>query len=93
MNAQTSVSAKGQIVIPKDVRERLRFAVGDRLDVIERPDGVFLRKRTKKSGETFEEITKRIRARVDYSGPALSIEDMGQAIDDMWAGGGPRWDK
>ena len=94
MNAQTSVSAKGQVVIPKDVRERLRFLPGDRLDVVERPDGVLLRKpKKKKTGETFEQITARIRARIKYDGPPVSIEDMDRAIAEMWAGGGPRWDK
>lgn len=92
MNAQTRLSAKGQVVIPKDVRDRYRFAVGDDLEVIERPDGVLLRKRPVKSGETFEEITARIRARVKYDGPAVSIEDMNQAIKDMWSRGGPNYD-
>lgn len=93
MNGRTTLSAKGQVVIPKDVRHRLMLMPGDRLDVVERPDGVLLRKSTRKNSESFEEITARIRARVKYDGAVVSIEEMDQSVADMWATGGPRWDK
>ncbi len=93
MNASTKLSAKGQVVIPKDVRDRLKLAPGDELDVVERADGVLLRKRRAKSGESFEAITERIRKIVNYQGPPVSLEEMDQAIADMWASGGPRYDK
>lgn len=93
MNARTTVSAKGQVVIPKDVRDRLKIASGDRLEVVERPDGVLLRKQPSKSGESFEAITARIRSRVKYSGPPVAIADMDRTIADMWAAGGPAWDR
>lgn len=92
MNARTTVSAKGQVVIPKDVRDRLKLAAGDKLEVVERPDGVLLRKPAVKSGESFEEITARIRSRINYQGPPVSLEEMDQAIADMWARGGPNYD-
>lgn len=93
MNARTTLSAKGQVVIPKDVRERLKLAAGDRLEVVERTDGVLLRRLTVKSGDGFEAITQRVRARIDYRGPVVSTEEMDAAIGAMWADGGPRWDK
>jgi len=93
MNAQTKMSGKGQVVIPKDVRDRLRLAPGDTLEVVERPDGVLLRKPvSSKSGETFDEITARLRARINYTGPPVSIEEMNQTIDDEWAKSGMRGD-
>ena len=91
MSAQTKMSEKGQVVIPKDVRDRLRFAPGDQLDVVERPDGVLLRKRPTRSDESFEAITARIRARIDYAGPPVALQDMKTAVAQMWADGGPRW--
>lgn len=91
MNARTRMSGKGQVVIPKDMRDRLCLAPGDELEVVEHPDGVLLRKQMKKTGETFEEITARIRARVKYDGPPVTIEEMNQSIAEMWATGGPRW--
>jgi len=93
MNATTKLSGKGQVVIPKDVRDRLKLAPGDKLDVIERADGILLRRQRAKSGESFEAITERIRKIVNYQGPPVSLEEMDQAIADMWASGGPRYDK
>ncbi len=93
MHATTHMSEKGQVVIPKATRDRMRLAKGECFEVIERPDGVLLRKQTPKSGETFEEITARIRARVNYTGPVVTIEEMHDSIAKMWAQGGSRWDK
>jgi AbrB family looped-hinge helix DNA binding protein len=38
MNLQTTVSSKDQVVIPKDVRDRLKITAGERLEVVERPE-------------------------------------------------------
>jgi AbrB family looped-hinge helix DNA binding protein len=83
MNARTTMSAKGQVVIPKHVRDRLGFRVGEQLDVIETAGGILLKKHSHKSGESFEEITARIRARVNYNGPPVSIEEMNESIEQM----------
>ena len=93
MNARTTMSAKGQVVIPKDVRDALGLKPGQALDVVQTAGGVMLRPVALKSGRSFEEITAEIRARIKYDGPPVSIEDMHQSLGEMWAGGGPRWDK
>ena len=74
MNAQIKVSAKGQVVIPKDVRDRLGIADGTILDVIESGDGVFLRKPGKRKKLTVEEATAFLREKINYKGPPLPIE-------------------
>jgi AbrB family looped-hinge helix DNA binding protein len=38
---QATVTSKGQITIPKDVRERLGVSAGDRLDFVEQERGVY----------------------------------------------------
>jgi AbrB family looped-hinge helix DNA binding protein len=91
MNAQTTVSSKGQIVIPKDVRDRLKITAGDQFEVVERPDGVLLRKASAKSGKSFEEVTAKIKSIIRYDGPPVSIEEMNEAVADMWAAGGPKY--
>lgn len=93
MNATTKISAKGQVVIPKTVRDALGLAPGQTLDVIKTAGGVLLRPSAAKSGESFEAITTRIRARVSHDGPPVSVAEMDEAIAQMWATGGPRWDE
>ncbi len=93
MHGTTHVSEKGQVVIPKATRDRLNLVKGDRLDVIERPDGILLRMQPRAKKGDFDEITARIRALVDYRGPPVSVDDMNAAIAEMWAKGGPSWDK
>jgi len=90
MTASTKISSKGQVVIPKDVRDRYRFVTGEALDVVDRPDGVLLRKRAPRPDASFDEITARIRARVRYEGPPVSIEDMSETISAMWREAGVR---
>ncbi|MVZ96843.1 AbrB/MazE/SpoVT family DNA-binding domain-containing protein [Sphingorhabdus sp. IMCC26285] len=76
MNAQTRISAKGQVVIPKDTRDRLGLTQGVVLDVIETPDGVLLREPRAKQKLSFEETTARIRKIVKYDGPMLTIDQL-----------------
>jgi AbrB family looped-hinge helix DNA binding protein len=84
LNAQTRLSAKGQVVIPKDVRDRLGLAEGTVFDVIERAGEVVLRQHndeTVLSGpEAVENAVQEIRSFYRYEGAPVSIEDMDQAV-------------
>lgn len=82
MNARATFSAKGQIVIPKDVRERYRFTNGQVVDVIETPEGVLLRAQTSEKASSFDEAFQRMRAAVDYRGPMLDEADWREGIAD-----------
>ena len=80
------MSAKGQVVIPKSVRERLRWDQGADLEVIETAEGVLLRsRRPERERLTIEEFRRRM---PKYEGPPASLEDMNQAIDRAMA---ERW--
>ncbi|WP_244884372.1 AbrB/MazE/SpoVT family DNA-binding domain-containing protein [Sphingobium cupriresistens] len=92
MNAKTTLSAKGQVVIPKDVRDKLGLEPGQVLDVVLMGGGVLLKPQHKKSGRSFEEIMAGIRARMDYKGPPVSIEDMNLTIAEHWAKSGEQGD-
>lgn len=74
MTAQTRLSAKGQVVIPKDVRDRLGLVEGTVFDVIEAGDGVILRRPAKHKQLTVGEAVKLLEAKVHYKGPPLPIE-------------------
>lgn len=88
MNAQTKMSAKGQVVIPKAVRERLNWAQGDDLEIVETAGGVFLRSRPPhRERITLEEFQRRVRP---HEGPPVSIEEMQRGIDEAMA---ERWQR
>jgi AbrB family looped-hinge helix DNA binding protein len=84
MNAKTTLSAKGQVVIPKDVRDQLGLLPGQVLDVVPMGGGVLLKPQHKKSGRSFDEIMVGIRARYQYHGAPASIEDMDESISQMF---------
>ncbi len=78
MNAQTKMSAKGQVVIPKAVRDRLQWSEGEELEVIEAADGLLLRR---KSGHRERISIEEFRRRVPpHKGVPVSLEEMEQAI-------------
>jgi AbrB family looped-hinge helix DNA binding protein len=94
MNAKTTISAKGQVVIPKEVRDALGLQPGQILDVVQSGGGVFLRPAYKKSGRTFEEITARLQEIVPpWRGPPVTIEEMNQTIAEGWAEAAKRSDR
>jgi AbrB family looped-hinge helix DNA binding protein len=84
MNAKTTLSAKGQVVIPKDVRDQLGLAPGQVLDVVPMGGGVLLKPQHKKSGRSFDEIMVAIRARYEHREAPLSVEQMDDAIARMF---------
>lgn len=45
MNARAQVLPSGDVAIPDDVRDRLRWAPGTSLELIENADGISLRRR------------------------------------------------
>lgn len=86
MSVETRISSKGQVVIPKDVRDRLRWAPGTPLEVVETPGGVTIRAKRPSKTLTVEEALARIHARTApfLKGPPSSDEDWNQAIDRMF---------
>jgi AbrB family looped-hinge helix DNA binding protein len=92
MNAITKMSAKGQVVIPKDVRDRLNWPQGTELEVIDGPSGVMLRmKPAGKPKLSFDEALAKLRATVNYTGPKITDEIAKASIDEMFRND-PKWD-
>lgn len=84
MNMQTRISAKGQVVIPKGVRERLKWVQGAPLDVVETADGVLLKRADKQKTLSPDEALALLRQRYKYTGPPVSIQDMNETIAEEW---------
>jgi AbrB family looped-hinge helix DNA binding protein len=74
---QTRISSKGQVVLPKALREKRRWKAGTRLTVEERPDGVLLKPVAKQKVHTIADWAGILK----YKGPALTVEDMNAAIE------------
>ena len=68
---RSKIGARGQITIPKKIRETLQIQTGDIVCYLVEQDGV----RIKKMGSI-----KDIKAMVEYDGPPGSIDDMDDAI-------------
>lgn len=80
MATQTKLSAKGQVVIPKDVRDQFGLTEGTVFDVFGRGDEIVLRAPNRRRETlTVEQATARIRAIVDYRGPRISDEEIASA--------------
>jgi AbrB family looped-hinge helix DNA binding protein len=76
----TTMSTKGQVILPKTVRESKKWVPGTKLVVEERPEGILLRavRENPFPPTTIEEVL----AMVDYKGPVITLEDMDRAITD-----------
>ena len=76
----TTLSSKGQVIIPKTLRAALRWAPGTQLEVHDTPEGVLLRPAVLAPKASLPEGLAAIRRRVAYAGPRVSLEDMEAAV-------------
>jgi AbrB family looped-hinge helix DNA binding protein len=85
MTMLTRVSAKGQVVIPKDVRDRLGLVEGSVLCVTETGKGVALELLDSHPKLSVEEAQKRIREIFTYEGPRLTDEQISATVQEAVA--------
>ena len=74
--AKTKLSSKGQVIIPKQVRERHGWGPGTELDVEEMDDAVLLRPARKFPATTVADVFGCLK----YDGPPLTVEQMHAAV-------------
>ena len=71
-----ALSSKGQLVLPKAIRDRHHWTTGTRIQIIERGDEVIL-----KAAELFPcSVFETLDAESVYKGNPLSLEEMDTAI-------------
>ena len=73
----TTVSTKGQVILPKAIRERRKWRPGTRLVVEETSEGVLLKPAPLFPPTRPEDVFGMLR----YSGPPKTIEEMDAAIE------------
>jgi AbrB family looped-hinge helix DNA binding protein len=72
----TVISTKGQVILPKTIRDQRHWAAGTRLTVEDTPEGVLL-----KAVPIFAKTTVHsVFGSMGHNGPALSLEDMDRAV-------------
>jgi AbrB family looped-hinge helix DNA binding protein len=72
----TVISTKGQVILPKAIRDLRRWSAGTRLEVEDTPEGVLL-----KAIPIFPKTNlDAVFGSLPYSGRPLSVEDMADVI-------------
>jgi AbrB family looped-hinge helix DNA binding protein len=73
----TTVSTKGQVILPKAVRERRKWGPGTRLEVVDTPEGVLLKPAPLFPRTRPEDVF----GSLAYKGPPKTIEEMNAGIE------------
>ena len=82
MNARVTLSSKGQIVIPKDVRDALGWPEGQKLVVRRSGERAIIEPvEARRERIGYDEFRRRLPG---YDGPSVSVEEMDAAIAQMW---------
>ena len=76
----TLLSSKGQVIIPKPLRDAHRWHAGTRLEVLDTAEGVLLKPVVQAYKTGLSTGLAAIRRRIAYKGPALSIEEMNASV-------------
>lgn len=72
----TRLSTKGQLIIPKDIRDRHGWIAGMRLEIEDQGDQVVLRSSKSLPKTTLDDILGCLK----YEGPAKTLEEMEAGI-------------
>ena len=79
----TRVSTKGQVILPKALRDKKKWPAGTKLEIIERPEGIMLKPLPGKKPYTIRDLAGCLQNY--YSGPPVKIEDMDRLMDEALA--------
>jgi AbrB family looped-hinge helix DNA binding protein len=79
MNARAKISSKGQLVLPKAVRDAYGLTAGSEIEIETSGDTIVLRPKRKRARRhyTFDEVAGFLK----YDGAPVSVGDMNRAID------------
>ena len=72
----TRLSTKGQLILPKAIRQARKWSAGTRLTVEDTPSGVLIKAAPLFAPTTIEEVAGSLK----WEGPPITIEQMDAAI-------------
>ena len=76
--ATTKMSSRGQVVIPEDIRKRLKLSAGSRFVVVGKDDVIILKAIVPPSMQEFDELIAEIRSQARKAG--LKRSDISRAV-------------
>jgi AbrB family looped-hinge helix DNA binding protein len=75
--ATITLSSKGQIVIPKEIRDELHWDAGTQLTLVSGASGVTIKATPKKTGRRLEDLIGMLK----HDGPPISTDDLCRPAD------------
>lgn len=82
MNIRAKISSKGQVVVPKDIRDRMGFAEGTEVEFLETADGVLIKlvphRASRFPAISFEEFKAQ---RLQWASKPVTNADMDRAVE------------
>ncbi len=75
--ANITLSSKGQVVIPKEIRDELHWDAGTELSLVSSASGVTIKAVTKKTGRNLADLIGMLK----HDGPPISIEELCKPVD------------
>ena len=75
--ATITLSSKGQVVIPKEIRDELHWLAGTQITLVSSASGVTLKAVPKKTGLKFEDLIGMLK----HDGAPLSNEELCKPVD------------
>lgn len=75
--ATITLSSKGQVVIPKGIRDELHWDVGTQIALVSSASGVTLKAVPKKTGRKLADLIGLFK----HEGPPLSVEELCKPVD------------
>lgn len=82
MNARARISSKGQLVLPKAVRDAYGLGPGSEVDIESVGETIVLRPRVRKPRTGRVYTLDEVAGMLKYDGPPVSIRDMDRAIEE-----------
>jgi len=76
----TTLSSKGQVIIPKTLRVALQWGPGTQLEVHDTPEGILLRPSAPVTKVALSEGLAAMRHRLAYVGPTVTVEEMSTEV-------------
>jgi AbrB family looped-hinge helix DNA binding protein len=75
--ASITLSSKGQVVIPKEIRDELHWETGTELSLVSSASGVTLKAVPKKTGRNLADLIGMLK----HEGPPISTEELCRPVD------------